>query len=661
MAWTLQLLNDDTTINLNDGTNYSGTGFMAPVPPRRLASGGQNLFRHGSDLQERVFQNRRVAVSIRINGTSQDNLIANINTLSALVERASDYSTSGIGSQVKLRRKWNNATNQVDFHVLEGMVRIADEFDTIHQVNNAVMATLELICEPFAYGAEETIENYVLDPGFEVAGTALADWTESKTATGTTSRDTSVKKDGNASLKLVMTNSGGSGQVIERNQVLADVDAGEVWSFQCWVRVDALSNCKVVMELDYNTGTDVEVSTTTVNASEFVKLTAANNTVPGSVTQVTLRIRLEATAGSATGTVYVDDVIAVLASAAPSAWASSRSIANHFDDAAQASTNYIDIHDVPGDVPGLLQVKVAEGQSHDELWMGARHAGRQYDDDIILEGEDGTQTAIEHAGATVAESVGGSVSNSAYSAGALRSGNLITNGAASIAADVNFLNTWTMASPPKGTFRVLAAVAAKNGAGDSSTTTINASDFGWGLSYTYGAFTLLDNTSPDTTSFVAQTAASLGENVTSNFEILDLGTLTIPPVASPDNQTEASLLLKIFGEWRTTRTMQQNQEWYWYLDFVMLMPVDFGSAYVSKTDAADVVLFDSMSQIKGAYLLNTSDVVQSFPSNQLGKPPEVHPDGTRVYFLGQNGNYTQADTFTVSVTYRPRFLHVMGA
>jgi len=91
------------------------------------------------------------------------------------------------------------------------------------------------------------------------------------------------------------------------------------------------------------------------------------------------------------------------------------------------------------------------------------------------------------------------------------------------------------------------------------------------------------------------------------------------------------------------------------------MPVDFGSAYVSKTDAADVVLFDSMSQIKGAYLLNTSDVVQSFPSNQLGKPPEVHPDGTRVYFLGQNGNYTQADTFTVSVTYRPRFLHVMGA
>jgi len=91
------------------------------------------------------------------------------------------------------------------------------------------------------------------------------------------------------------------------------------------------------------------------------------------------------------------------------------------------------------------------------------------------------------------------------------------------------------------------------------------------------------------------------------------------------------------------------------------MPVDFGSAYISKTDAADVVLLDSMSDVKGAYLLNTSDVVQSFPNNQLGRSSEAHPDGTRVYVLAQNGNYTQGDTFTVSVTYRPRFLHVMGA
>ena len=667
MAWTLQLLNNDTTIDLNDGTNYSAMGFMAPVPPRRLASGGKNMFRHGTDLQERVFQNRRVAVSIRINGTSQDNLISNINAVSSLIERAADYSTSGIGSQVKLRRKWNNATNQVDFFVLEGSLRIADEFATIHQVNDTVIATLELICEPFAYGAEETIENYVANPGFELA-TALAGWTQNHTGSGTSAKDTSVKKDGNASLKLVMTSSD-DGQIIERTQGLPDVDAGEVWSFQCWVRVDALSNCKFVMELDYNTGTDVPVPTTTVNASEFVKLTANNITVPGSVTSMTLRLRLEATDDSATGTVYIDNVIAILGSAVPSAWASSHSLGNHNDESVQAHSNYIDIHDVPGDVPALLQVKVAEGQNHQYFWAGARHAGRQYDS-LILEGEDGTGNAIAHSEANVIETAGNTVSSSALSGGSTRSSRLaVVTGATSVDADTNFRHEFTMATPPRGTFRVLVAAGGKNGAGDSSTTSFTKANFEWGMSYTYGGFTLLDDTSPDVTSFVGLTDASLGENVTAEWEILDLGTITIPPVASPDNQTEAALVLKIFNHWKTTTTLTVGQEVDWYTDFVMLMPIDFGSNFVSKAaTASDVVLLDSMSDVKGLYFLDASSVVQSFPNNQLGRSAEAHPDGTRVYVLASEIGavasgleYTAADTFTVSVTYRPRFLHVMGA
>ena len=667
MAWTLQLLNDDTTIDLNDGTNYSAMGFMAPVPPRRLASGGKNMFRHGSDIQERVFQNRRVAVSIRINGTSQDNLISNINAVSSLIERAADYSTSGIGSRVKLRRKWNNATNQVDFFVLEGSLRIADEFATIHQVNNTVIATLELICEPFAYGAEESIENYVGNPGFELA-TALAGWTQNHTGSGTSAKDTSVKKDGNASLKLVMTSSD-DGQIIERTQGLADVDAGEVWSFQCWVRVDALSNCKFVMGLDYNTGTDVEVPFTTVNASEFVKLTANNVTVPGSVTSMTLRLRLEATDDSATGTVYIDDVIAILGSAVPSAWASSHSLGNHNDESVQAHSNYIDIHDVPGDVPALLQVKVAEGQNHQYFWAGARHAGRQYDS-LILEGEDGTGNAIAHSEANVIETAGNTVSSSALSGGSTRSSRLaVVTGATSVDADTNFRHEFTMATPPRGTFRVLVAAGGKNGAGDSSTTSFTKANFEWGMSYTYGGFTLLDDTSPDVTSFVGLTDASLGENVTAEWEILDLGTITIPPVASPDNQTEAALVLKIFNHWKTTTTLTVGQEVDWYTDFVMLMPIDFGSNFVSKAaTGSDTILLDSMSDVKGLYFLDGSSVVQSFPNNQLGRSAEAHPDGTRVYVLASEIGavasgleYTAADTFTVSVTYRPRFLHVMGA
>jgi len=612
-----------------------------------------------------VYANRTVTAVVRIHGTSQDNLIANINAINGLLERAAEYSTSGLGSQVKLRRKWENATNQVDFHVLAGSLTLGDEFGPVHSQNTTFAnAIIRLICEPFAYGAEETIENYVADPGFEVAGTALADWTSSHSgsANGTSARDTSVKKDGNASLKLVMTSSG-DGEVIQRQQILTDVDAGEVWSFQCWVRVDALSDCKVVMELDYDSGTDTEHSTTTVNASEFVKLTAANQTVPGGAGQVTLKLRLEATDASATGTVYIDNVIAVQASAVPTAWASSRSIANHYADGtgdSQATTNYIDIHDVPGDIPALLQVKIAEGQSHDEFWSGARHAGRQYDSGIIHEAVSSghsAQTVSEHTTTLVT----GSSAN--YSDGARRTTHMERTdaGSATIAVQSYSKFAFTIASPPTGQFRVLVAASASNGQGDSSTTTINANYFEWGLNYTYGDFDLLHITAPDATSFVALPSQSLGANTESNFTLLDLGTITIPPIGTPANQTAASLVLIVHQYLNTAFTLQHRQEIQWNTDYVMLMPIDYGANYTSKTDAADVILLDSMSDTKGMYLLDASDVVQSFPSNQLGRSPEVHPDGTRIYILAQNGTYTIADTFGLSVTYRPRFLHVMGA
>ena len=667
MAWTLQLLNDDTTLSLNDGSAYSGRpGFLAPPPPVRVAQGGANLFRHGSDIRERVYANRTVTAVIRIHGTSQDNLIANILAVNSLLERAAEYTTTGLGSQVKLRRKWEGATNQVDFHVLTGTLALGDEFSPLHSQNTTFAnAVLQLTCKPFAYGAEETIENYVADPGFEVAGTALANWTSSHSgsANGTSARDTSVKKDGNGSLKLVMTSSG-DGEVIQRQQQLNDVDAGQVWSFQCWVRVDALSDCKVVMELDYSTGTDVEVATTTVNASEFVKLTANNNTVPGSVTHVILKLRLEATDASATGTVYIDNVVAVKASAVPVAWASSRDIANSGADDAQASVNYIDILDVPGDVPAELQVRILETTAHDEFWAGARHAGRMYDD-LWLEGEDGTGVTIR-AIANLTETPGASNSDAAFSDGAARYSQLeiTSSGLSAInTAETWFRHDFTIATPPSGQFRVLIGAWAQNGQG-SSTLTLNADDFQFGVGYTYGAFNLLDLTDPDTTSFVGLPSESMGVNATSNRTIIDIGTVTIPPISTPDNQTAASFVLSIFEHFdNVSITGSHNgQEWNWHLDFVMLMPVDFGANYVSKTSATDVVLLDSMSDTKGLYLLNTSDVVQSFPSNQLGRSPEVHPDGTRVYMLAQTTtDYTVGAQSTVSITYRPRFLHVMGA
>ena len=116
-----------------------------------MAIGGANLFRHGSDIRERVYGNRSVTVTLRIHGGSQDDLIANITAINNLLERAAEYTTTGLGSQVKLRRKWEGATNQVDFHVLTGTLSLGYEFSPLHAQNttfaNAILGVdLQALC-----------------------------------------------------------------------------------------------------------------------------------------------------------------------------------------------------------------------------------------------------------------------------------------------------------------------------------------------------------------------------------------------------------------------------------------------------------------------------------------------------------------------------------
>ena len=142
----------------------------------------------------------------------------------------------------------------------------------------------------------------------------------------------------------------------------------------------------------------------------------------------------------------------------------------------------------------------------------------------------------------------------------------------------------------------------------------------------------------------------------SNFHIADLGTLTIPIFGIPENADAGSFTLRLNAyDAQATPSASSVR-----LDWVMLLPVDMGSMYVSKTSNTDVVLVDSISDLRAAVLLNTSGVVQSIPATQGGDPPTIHPDGTRFYFVSDNGHADIADGWKVKVTIQPRFLSVAG-
>lgn len=361
----------------------------------------------------------------------------------------------------------------------------------------------------------------------------------------------------------------------------------------------------------------------------------ANTAVPndGAWAERTVSI----TASGASATVYIetsgnvsdtDDVVLMdkaylmQGTSAPTAWASSRSVYNEYDGDAQVETNYLDIEDVPGDVPALLQVRAAENDAHTHFWCGARHGGRARDAGLYHQGED-------FSGGSWTSQASGGASGGSEGFWDQAVGNTSTNPASPSVA------TRTITSPPQGRYRVLVRARVQV---DSNPKYI-------GLGFSYGGITIDPSVAGD-----YQELTTIG----TNYRIYDLGTVSVPPIRTPENQGTGDFQLRIalYGASPSDNSEDPTVDW------ALLLPVDFGFAYVSKTSAQDVVLVDSRSAPRGVWLLNTSNVVQQFPSNQWGSAPEAHPGGTRLYFATDNGNADIDDGWKVRVTYLPRYLHV---
>jgi hypothetical protein len=663
MAFIYNLQNDDTTLQLNGGTNYAvqPEGFTAPPPPTRTTFAGPNLFRDGADMMNRRFDNRVVTLTLWVKGSSRDTLIANINAINDLLERGAEYSRTGLGSQLVLRRQWDSATNTSDFNVIEGSLEITGDASQIHHSSPSadirLGVVLTLLCDPFIHGAAETIENYINNAGFEIADTALANWSQNIDATGSTARDTTQAKFGDASLKLTMTDSGSSGQVVERTQVRAEVDATEVWSFSVWVHVTALSSAKAGLVLLYDDGSaTTTTSYQTSTTSDWTKLTLANQTAPSGAGQVTIKLRLEATAADATGVAYFDGAMLVLSASSPDSWVGGHNVANGFADDSQATTNYIDIHPTGGDVPALIQVYVKENEDHTTVWAGARHGDRQTDADIWLEGEGGTKTRLVDD-ATMTETSANQAGMNTGSA-ALDSESSVghqymvnsSGGSYTLPIDHFFQNQLTLTGIPVGQYRVLARAG-----WESDTSTIASQELIWGAGIQQGGFTEdHDALANNFVAFTSSAAETVGH-------LLDLGTVTIPAIKSPTGVTGQAVKINIWSGTNATNAIANTQRVEWFLDAVMLMPIDSGSMYVSKTAATDTILIDSRSQPTGAYILDGSDVATNYPDNQLGSPIFAHPDGSRIYFAfgsGATNTWVIAHGATVKATVVPRYLYV---
>jgi hypothetical protein len=626
MAVTVQLTDGTNTVDLNDGTTFTTRNISMPTPSYRTAMAGVgNLDRSGSYLLAQSYNNRSISLNVMVDGTSMDNLIAKVNTVHDILRRATDFSQHGFGSQVYLNYQQDGATNAVRFNVIQGTYDplSAVDFPALNISDVLINTTVTLACEPFGVMAQETLSNYVDNPSFEVAGTnPSTDWTQAHTATGTSANDTTEYIFGATSLKLVMTDSTSGGEWIGRYQDITSA-AAVTWSLYFWGRLDAASNSvlKLVVEFLDSSGNvllEEEWILDSTSSTDYSRLVVTEIKSPANTATLRVSCRLESSDVDATGTAFIDGWFADQVTTFPVAWMAGRAVYNNLEGEtgpdSQEEINYFDIYDVPGDIPSLMQIKLAENEAHTDLWLGARHAGRLLD------------TGIWHQGNQFVGDDGLSTSGIAGLWDASSAGSASTNAASpTIASEV-------VTTPAVGQYRVLSKI--RQGATDR---------YRAAMGYTLGAVTVDPSV-----------AADYGTVQQGAMGILDLGSLTISK--PPENMTIGSLTLRLAFYVTSSMTSEDL-----VLEHVFLLPVDFGSMIVNKSSNQDVILVDGISRHRMAILLNTSDVVQSIPPNQSGLPPQVHPLGTRIYLVSDNGAADIDDGWKATIILEHRFLSLRGA
>ena len=144
---------------------------------------------------------------------------------------------------------------------------------------------------------------------------------------------------------------------------------------------------------------------------------------------------------------------------------------------------------------------------------------------------------------------------------------------------------------------------------------------------------------------------------TGAFQTIDLGELSLPPIALPDGYTSPSLALSVYGVWLPPAryTAKANNRYYyarWEVDYIVLLPIDEGAVIVNGVGANDRILIDTLSDAPGVYLLDGSDVVRRF-ADFAGGPFGLDAEGTRIYALRDDPADPSSVRFTLAAEYEP--------
>ncbi len=630
-------------LNFSDGTTtidlYSGNarvreaGLELP-PPRPRTAYVESSFADGGRLVASNYENRTVTIRLRLVRTSLANLKATIREIERLLTDAEKRTISGYGAQVYLEYQWGDAAGQsVYFDVLRGSLSLPSGFFNSVLANNYSIldAVLTLECKPFArYAnqdiAQDTLENsqsiYDYKDGFltgddtQVTLDAANDWE------AMTFQASATYTPGKASILAYKLGTPGD---ITFAIYAIDGAGKPTGAALCWGGTTSGNNLGTSSTyLKWLTHTFLWTSeltngTTYALVIHGASLTGANilywrvDTAPGYATGN----RVYSTDGGASWTVDAtrDCIFAIMGQ--------------------ETSANYQDVTtaEAHGDVGARIYHKIdqAGATGSKKIWIAKRSGSRQTDD-LWAEGEEASSdTVIDATGntKTMRDVPDSGISGGLYHEFWLYQGTVTTPASTELAR----LN-YTLATVPKGQFRVLARVRQIEGqAGE-----FDHMKFGFGWSY--GGKT-------KTPSAASGEYYSCAANNT--WEILDLGELTLPPVPESDIAGNSSFELRIYCY--ANELLQGILHWYWQVDWIFLLPIDEGVVILDAIADTDILAIDGITDPPNVFKI-TADLITDYP-DRVGNPFVLGRESTRIYVLR---NDVKAVTFASDLKYQPQHI-----
>ena len=325
-----------------------------------------------------------------------------------------------------------------------------------------------------------------------------------------------------------------------------------------------------------------------------------------------------------------------------------------------SNVNYIDIANPVGARGAKLRLKVSNAggwTGSEKVWI-ARRSGARRTDTLFYQAEDGATvsesspfvgTTSTWSGGDVADAgASGSGSNVARMEWSTQvNGDYEATGSFTIAGRVNI--SVPGADLPRGLFRALARVRVS---GNPFSRPFNTDLYeteeatAFALGWTFGGRSKAPT---------ERDAVYLDDS--GAFQTIDLGELSLPPIALPDGYTSPSLTLSVCGVWlppseHTDRVFNRYYYARWEVDCVTLLPIDEGAVIVNDVGADDRILIDTLSDAPGVYLLDDSDAVRRF-ADFGGGPFGLDAEGTRIYALRDDQADPSSVKFKLSAEYEP--------